>query len=335
MIEWLNSEVGSATVGDALRNASLTAAALVGITAGLFFAGYRSWVSGRHLRHAERSQRDDKYQRGAEMLGSSTLSTRLGGIYALERLARKYPNEFHIQVMHLLCMFSRFRESEPFEQEKVNQNSNIFDITSYTSNDTDEHEDTADSSDANLKYVFPDVEAAIRVIGHRDESQILIESNEREFKIDLRGACLKNASLWNCDLRNTMLWWVDFSNATLWNVKFGKADLPRTNFCNALLHNPCFVDSKAYHACFAGAILTHANFTNAVLYDSDFENADVSSANFTNASIGNVNFKNVRGLTQQMLDSAKPSLAPIPLLHGCVCAETGKPLVWKHLMNNL
>ena len=41
------------------------------------------------------------------MLGSGVLSVRLGGIYALERLAKEHPEEYHIQIMELLCSFVR------------------------------------------------------------------------------------------------------------------------------------------------------------------------------------------------------------------------------------
>ena len=39
------------------------------------------------------------------MLGSQVLSVRLGGIYALARLAREYPEEYHVQIMRLLLCF--------------------------------------------------------------------------------------------------------------------------------------------------------------------------------------------------------------------------------------
>ena len=39
------------------------------------------------------------------MLGSEVLSVRLGGIYALARLAREHPEEYHVQIMRLLLCF--------------------------------------------------------------------------------------------------------------------------------------------------------------------------------------------------------------------------------------
>lgn len=41
------------------------------------------------------------------MLGSSILSVRLGGIYALRHLAIEHPEQYHVQVMEQLCAFIR------------------------------------------------------------------------------------------------------------------------------------------------------------------------------------------------------------------------------------
>ena len=37
------------------------------------------------------------------MLGNDVLSVRLGGIYALLRLAEDNPEQYHVQIMDLLC----------------------------------------------------------------------------------------------------------------------------------------------------------------------------------------------------------------------------------------
>ena len=119
---WLGDggESGSTTI----RNVGLV---LAGVEA-LIFALWRSIVSGRQA-DAARSQADntraqiviaqeqlataqlvlqnDRYQRGAEMLGHEGLVVRLGGIHALQRLAEERPNEYHSTVMELLCAFVR------------------------------------------------------------------------------------------------------------------------------------------------------------------------------------------------------------------------------------
>ena len=96
--------------GTTLRNIGLLAAGIIALPLAL----WRSWVADRQAKSAEgqlnatqQSLRQERYQRGAEILGNELLSARMGGIYALQRLAVDYPEEYHIQVMELLCAFVR------------------------------------------------------------------------------------------------------------------------------------------------------------------------------------------------------------------------------------
>jgi hypothetical protein len=47
---------------------------------------------------------NERYQRGAEMLGSTALYVRLGGVYALQRLAQENPEQYHGQIKDLLSI---------------------------------------------------------------------------------------------------------------------------------------------------------------------------------------------------------------------------------------
>ena len=110
--EWLRSgSIGPGeTNGATLRNVGLLAAGFIALPLAL----WRSWVAERQAKSAEgqlnatqQNLRQERYQRGAEMLGNELLSTRMGGIYALQRLAHEYPQEYHIQVIELFCAFAR------------------------------------------------------------------------------------------------------------------------------------------------------------------------------------------------------------------------------------
>lgn len=50
------------------------------------------------------------------MLGNDVFSVRLGGIYALRRLAEEHPEQYHIQAMQLLCAFVRNPTKDEKEQ---------------------------------------------------------------------------------------------------------------------------------------------------------------------------------------------------------------------------
>ena len=79
-----------------IRNFALLIAA--GIA--LWFAKQRIVVADRQSETAQQGLLNERYQKGAEMLGSEVLPVRLGGIYALSRLAEDDPEKYHIKVMH-------------------------------------------------------------------------------------------------------------------------------------------------------------------------------------------------------------------------------------------
>ena len=110
---WRRDEESGST---AIRNLVLVIATI----AALPLAIWRSKVAERQAataqRQSETAQRgllNERYQKGAEMLGSQrSLRFGLGGIYALARLAREHLGDYHTQIMSLLCAFVRHPAGE-------------------------------------------------------------------------------------------------------------------------------------------------------------------------------------------------------------------------------
>ena len=100
--DWLTEE-GKELRSIVIRNSVLVAAAI----AAFILTIWRSIVAEERLELAQRSHLQERFQNAAGMLGGELLSVRLGGIHALDQLARNYPNEFHIQVMQLFAAFVR------------------------------------------------------------------------------------------------------------------------------------------------------------------------------------------------------------------------------------
>ena len=99
-------ESGSTTV----RNLGLIVAGLIALPLTLWrirVADGQAKAAHRQVDTSQRSLLNEQYQKGAEMLGSEVLSVRLEGIYALARLAREHPEEYHIQIMRLFCAYVR------------------------------------------------------------------------------------------------------------------------------------------------------------------------------------------------------------------------------------
>ena len=118
-------ETGSTTV----RNLGLVAGGLIAI----WVAIWRGVVADRQAKASQdqvmasqdqaetmqRGQLNERYQRGAEMLGSEIRHVRLGGIYALQRLAQEDPKQYRDQIMVLLSVFvdtSRLKDREVAKQ---------------------------------------------------------------------------------------------------------------------------------------------------------------------------------------------------------------------------
>ena len=117
-------ETGSTTA----RNLGLVAGGVIAI----WVAIWRGVVADRQAKASQdqvkasqdqaetmqRGQLNERYQRGAEMLGSAILHVRLGGVYALQRLAQEDPKQYRDQIVVLLSAFVNNPRLEDFEVAK-------------------------------------------------------------------------------------------------------------------------------------------------------------------------------------------------------------------------
>ena len=357
--EWLGAgESASSTI----RNVGLVVAGLIALPLAL----WRSLVSDRQSRTAQESLLNERYQKGAEMLGNEVLSVRLGGIYALQRLAEERPEQYHVQIMRLFCAFAR----HPTQDYRLESEQIEF------------HPD-------NQLGLRQDLEAVILAIESRPKSRVELENGEN-FTLDLRGIVLPGIQFLNADLSNAMLHqselpraifdktdlthaildfadlseatfnWVifrrtrlffadqsgasfvntdsslsDFYNASLSNANLASANLSKANFQNAIIQNANLTGANLTGAGFMRANLQGALLMNADLSCAHFLEANLKGANLTDAIVSGVEFsvggsQTAKGLTQVQLDHAHARADPNnpPKLTGVVDSETGEPLVW-------
>lgn len=203
--DWLIGDTGSPS--DVIRNAFLVGGAPIAA----LLAVWRSKV-------AERGLQNDRYQKGAEMLGSSVLSVRLGGIYALQQLATEHPEEYHVQILRLLCIF--VRQSAP--------NSSMENGTVLATGRTDYVTNYPNTPS-------PDVQAALNAIGNRTTRQIQIE-NISGYGPDLQNSYLRGANCSNGNFAHAILAFCDLSNAL---------------FVDSKLNDVMFHDAKLTSAIFS------------------------------------------------------------------------------------
>ena len=232
--DWLQTgpdgpESGSTTV----RNLGL----VIGGVAAILLAVWRSRVAERQadaahrqVEAAQQSLLNERYQQGAEMLGSDVLTVRLGGIYALQRLAEEHPEQYHIQIMRLFCAFARHPtrdESEPAEED------------SSTSEPGTESEPTDPRT-----QLRQDVQAVMTAISACHEKQDDFEY-DGHILLNLKGANLAGAELWSTNfssanfvgsnLSGAILWNANLSGAVLWEANLAHATLQQTNLTRARL----------------------------------------------------------------------------------------------------
>ena len=234
--EWLScGESGSTT----LRNLGLMVAGVIA----LWFAYRRSCVADRQAETSQRGLLNERYQKGAEMLGSDVLAVRLGGIYALQRLAEENAEQYHIQIMRLLCAFVRHPTGDKDRDENNNATG------------TERQPDNKDYS------VREDVQAAMKAIGTRSTVGIELEQEE-DFYLDLSRAHLVGAHLSGADLTRTEL-----SGADLTHADLSGADLTRTELSDAVLSGAVLNGAYLNGADLTRAHLTGTHLTGAHLAD--------------------------------------------------------------------
>ena len=263
--DWLaRHDVGSAkgsllqTARDAARGRLLT------LGAGLLAAGALLFTA-RTFTLSREGQVTDRYTKAIEQLGSKELDVRIGGIYALERVARDSARD-HPTVMEVLTAFIRehLHDQWPLPESGVAEPE---------------------------RPTRPDVQAAVTVIGRRDAKRD-IQSIDL-IRAVLRGAHLPGAYLDGAKLRDADLAGADLTDANLDGAYLDGADLTRAVLRGAHLPG-AYLDGadltravlRGAHlpgAYLDGANLTRADLTRAVLVGAHLTRADLTDANLDGA----------------------------------------------------
>lgn len=315
---WLHPNA-STTVSNSetLRNVGL----LIGGVLAFVFALWRGWVAERQAvtaqcqaNTAQQSLLNERYQRGAEMLGSKVVSVRLGGIHTLQRLASERPEQYHIQIMQLLCSFVR----NPTESEDTPRRLNSIDMH---------------------PSLREDVQTIMKVIGSRREADIKLEQ-QSNYVPDLSHAHLENLSLERANLSCVNLSRANIKGAAyLIHANLSETRLTDTNLSGATLAFANLSDAILRGANLASTKIASANLSNALLDKADLSNADLNSADLSDATLYDTNLSGtdlsheaqgpVTGLTQIQLDCAHADKNNFPKLAGVDDAKSGRPLIWR------
>ena len=234
------------------------------------------------------------------MIDRPFLAVRLGGIYALDHLAKEYPSEHHVQVMQVLCAFVRNPPHAPGAPQ-------------------------------------PDVQDAVKAIGGRkDRIQIeeasgylpdLSRANLSGMKmgwLDFSGCNFEGADLSESGLTKSNLTGAHLYKATLRGATLAGADMGKANMTEADLSGV----RSAVSANFTKALLISANLSYAKMQGANFQRAELGCADLTGTAFIGEGIPEAKGLTQNQIDSAKFNANHPPIIEGLLDAETEQRLQW-------
>ena len=227
-------------------------------------------ISNNQTDLAQQTLMNERYQKGSEMLGNAILSVRLGGIYALERLAKEFPDRYHVEVMKLFCAFVRFPSHDPMVESKL-------------------------VGGERTTLIRQDVQAALDGIGNRTEADVALEERAR-YKLDLAGVVLLGANLESANFSG-----IDLRSANLAGSALRHINLSGANLREAVLSSPS-VDEDGGSMVFAPRLgretdLAYANLSNAILVRADvravlLQNADLSDATMLATNLSHSDLSN-------------------------------------------
>jgi Pentapeptide repeats (9 copies) len=223
---------------------------------------------------SKEGQITERFTRAIDQLGSDKLEIKLGGIYALERIAKDSPKD-HWPIMEMLTAY--VRENAPWPSKEEDRTGDLFERK------------VLDFTEPSIEEVInkpkSDIQAIMTVLQRRDWA------NEREIRdrIDLRNTNLLSVDLHDANLQGAILMDTNLENAWLYKTNLEGAFLIRSNLKNAYLDK--------------------ANLSYSTLTESDLEGAKLKDVNLEGAELKyavlyGVDLTNAIGLTRDQVDSA-------------------------------
>jgi len=222
----------------------------------LWFLGGAALLTGLYLtldklKGTLEAQLADRLTQAVDQLRDHNPEVRLGGIYALERLARTSESEYW-PIMEILTTFVRERAS-------VTKNQSL--------------------KEPPLRLA-PDIQAALDVIGRRRHAYKDGESQ----RLDLRGTDMRRANLAGAKLAGAILSEVRFEEANLAGIGLEEAILRAAHFENSNLADAKMQGAFLLNTSLNGARLRNANLQGAFLSGTRFDGAELLGADLRDAN---------------------------------------------------
>jgi uncharacterized protein YjbI with pentapeptide repeats len=263
-----NSGAGSDARAEAVtgtRTALMVGLAGVGAVGAL-------WLNNRTYRLTQQGQITDRYTKAVEQLGGDKLDVRLGGIYALERIAVDSKRDHQI-IVAVLSAFVRER-TDPVRTDKAIVDEGLRHPLG-EAYQSQTHKSAARKSEPQPAV---DVQAAVTVLSR-------LPRRRGVGRGELGGVRLAGTRLDWADLATARLGWANLSGAQLQWAKLSGADLRGSNLSGASLQNAKLSQANLQEVDMSGADLWGANLSDVQLQRADLSGADLSSADLVDARL--------------------------------------------------
>jgi hypothetical protein len=220
---------------------------------------------------AQEGQITERFTRAVDQLGqpgSDRLDVRLGGIYALERIAHDSPTH-RLAVIEILAAF--VRGHAPWPPRLPGQY----------------HADAPIDQVPSLQTRAPDIQAALTVIGRRP-------TRKDDPHLDLNETDLRRAELNDADLTNVQFAGANLTKAWLSRANLTDAGLIKANLTETWLAMANLTETWLVEANLTKTQLTGANLTKSWLMGANLTKAQLIDANLTGARLGGANLTQTR-----------------------------------------
>jgi hypothetical protein len=246
---------------------------------------------------SRQGQITERFTRAVDQLGSENIDVRIGGIYALERIAKNSaPDRNAIQF--LLAAFVRNHASWPVGAPDGPQ---------HPTPTVDEHLPW-------MRVRAPDIQTAMRVLGRRQPA-----SDERALylsRVDLRSVALDGSRLSGAKIRHANL-----ARAVLIGTRLDRSDLTATDLRRAHLEEADLTAADLRRAFLQSADLRGAHLARADLRGTDLSGANLTGAELTGAIADDttvwpaelgIDARGELGIAEPRLDRSEPAATASP-----------------------
>jgi Pentapeptide repeats (8 copies) len=237
---------------NSIRQTFLQALGGAALLLGLYFTARTLRISQETLRTNQEGQVTERFTNAIEHLGDTQLTVRLGGIYALERIARDSPKD-HWQIMEVLTAYVRDNAPWPPKTAQPLQGGQALENKQAGKNDQ------PSSSPEPFPKLATDIQAILTVLGRRTRSS----DREGENSLDLTQTGLQGADLAGAHL----------AGARLNDAHLAGADLMDAHLAGADLFGAHLAGADLFGAHLEGADLFGAHLERATLMDAYLEGA--------------------------------------------------------------